>query len=207
MPWRRQKICCHYFFHFCILRPFLLINHLHLWRGKDNPSRTASCLYHQFKCGTNSSVSCRALEGLCSKSWPQFKVLRKTLVFKVVTTGFHWMSSLAAKKAAVRCDRGVKYFAVYNPQLCLTVNVKPPHSRVIPKIFVLRIAFSPLMEKRPTYSCLGGISTELVQELTRGLDDLCPESCLQFLVPYFQSDLEVIYLESCPYWVQKKSPK
>ena len=100
----------------------------------------------------------------------------------------------------------LKYFAGYNLQLCLGVNVKPPQSPfpsdsedICPENCILTIH-----GEASHVSCLGGISTELVHELIRGLDDLCP--CLQFLVPYFQNDFEDTCLESCHYWVQIKSP-
>ena len=49
----------------------------------------------------------------------------------------------------------LKYFAGYNPQLCLRVNVKPSHSRVIQKIFVLRIAFITINGKASHVSVFG----------------------------------------------------
>ena len=121
------------FFHFCILHPFLLINHLHLWRGKDNLSRTASCVHHSISAVRTHQWAAELWKVLVPRVGLDFKVLRKTLVLKVVTTGFHWMSSLAAKKK-LQSDviRWLKYFAVYNPQLCLRVNVKPPHSIPFP---------------------------------------------------------------------------
>ena len=204
MPWRRQKICCHYFFHFCILRPFLLINHLHLWRGKDNPSRTASCLYHQFKCGTNSSVSCRALEvkvfvprvGLISKCFGRHLSLKLSQLDSI-----EWVP-WQQKKLQYDVIGWLKYFAVYNPQLCLRVNVKLPHSRVIRKIFVLRIALITIHGEASHVSVFGRHKHKLI----RGVDYLCLECGLQLLVPYFQNDFDDTRLESCHYWVQIKSP-
>ena len=92
-----------------ILRPTLLIHeHLHLWRGKDNPSRTTSCLHHQYKCGTNSSVSCRALEGLCSKSWAR---LQSASEDNCLESCHNWIPFPGRKKtAAVRCDRVAEIF-------------------------------------------------------------------------------------------------
>ena len=81
-------------------------------------------------------------------------------------------------------------------------NVKLPHSRVIRKIFVLRIALITIHGEASHVSVFGRHKHKLI----RGVDYLCPECGLQLLVPYFQNDFDDTCLESCHYWVQKKSP-
>ena len=163
--------------------------------------------------GTNSSVSWRALEGLYSKSCLQFLVPRFQSDFeKTCNESCHNWIPLNEFPGWKKSTLPTMWSGGWNILQDITrsfvweLTINIPNPERFKRYSSWHLQSSPFMEKRPTYLCLGGISTELVQELIRGLDDLCPECCLQLLVPYFQSDFEDTCLESCYYWVQKKSP-